>query len=87
MGVTVRQKVKGKGNPWWVFISHNGKRTSKMVGDKAAAQDVASSMRAKLKLGEFGFEQEKPLPSFKEYASTWIETTVPATCKESTLED
>jgi hypothetical protein len=21
MGVKVRQKVKGKGNPWWVFIS------------------------------------------------------------------
>ncbi len=25
MGVRVRQKTKGKGNPWWVFISHNGK--------------------------------------------------------------
>ena len=21
MGVTVRQKTKGKGKPWWVFIS------------------------------------------------------------------
>ena len=37
MGVRVRQKIKGKGNPWWVFVSHNGKRTSRKVGDKKAA--------------------------------------------------
>ncbi len=34
MGVVVRQKVKGKGKPWWVFIAHNGKRASRKVGDK-----------------------------------------------------
>jgi len=34
MGVKVRQKLKGKGKPWWVFISHNGKRTSRKIGDK-----------------------------------------------------
>ena len=28
MGVTVRQKKKGKGEAWWVFIAHNGKRKS-----------------------------------------------------------
>ena len=57
MGVIVRQKIKGKGNPWWVFISHNRKRTSKKVGDKQAAEEVASIIRAKLKLGEFDFEE------------------------------
>lgn len=87
MGVTVRQKSKGKGKPWWVFINHNGNRTSKLVGDKAAAQDVASKIRAKLQLGEFGFEKEKPDPIFKEYADSWIRTTVPATCKDSTVKD
>ena len=51
MGVRVRQKVKGKGNPWWVFISHNGQRASRKVGDKKAAESVASELRAKLKLG------------------------------------
>ena len=40
MGVKVRQKVKGRGNPYWVFITHNGKRTSRQVGDKAAAESV-----------------------------------------------
>ena len=51
MGVRVRQKIKGKGNPWWVFISHNGKRASRKVGDKKAAEKVASTIRAKLQLG------------------------------------
>ena len=87
MGVTVRQKVKGKGKPWWVFISHNGQRTSRKVGDKQAAETVASKIRAKLKLGQFGFEDEKPVLTFKEYADSWIKTTVPATCKASTVKD
>jgi len=87
MGVRVRQKTKGKGNPWWVFVSHNGKRTSRKVGDKKAAEVVASKIRAKLQLGEFGFEEQKPVPAFKEYADKWININVPATCKESTVRD
>ncbi len=87
MGVRVRQKVKGKGNPWWVFISHNGKRASRKVGDKKAAKTVASEIRAKIQLGEFGFEEQKPVPTFLEYADSWIKNTVPATCKQSTLRD
>jgi integrase len=72
MGVRVRQKTKGKGNPWWVFISHNGKRTSRKVGDKKSAEAVASTIRAKLQLGEFGFEEQKPVPTFKEYSQKWL---------------
>jgi len=89
MGVIVRQKVQGKGNPWWVFISHNGGRQSKLVGDKKAAANMASQLREKIKLGEFKIETEekKPIPTFKEYSDTWMSTTVPATCKESTVED
>ena len=87
MGVTVGQKVKGKGEPWWVFVAHNNQRTSRMVGDKKAAEDVASKIRAKLQLGDFdpkgkGNAQE---PTFKEYADAWISTTAPASCKESTV--
>jgi len=87
MGVKVRQKVQGKGQQWWVFISHNKKRKSRKVGDKKAAETVASEIRAKLQLGEFGFEDPKPIPTFKECADSWIKTTVPATCKESTVRD
>jgi integrase len=85
MGVRVRQKVRGRGKPWWVFVSHNGKRTSRKVGDKKAAEEVASTIRAKLKLGEFDFEDPKPVPTFKEYADSWININIPATCKESTV--
>jgi len=59
MGVTVRQKEKGKGKSWWVFISHNGKRSSRRVGDKAAAETVASKIRAKLQLGEFDLRRRR----------------------------
>jgi integrase len=85
MGVRVRQKTKGKGNPWWVFISHNGKRTSRKVGDKKAAEAVASTIRAKLQLGEFGFEDTKPVPTFKEHAKMWL--ALPHDWKESTREN
>lgn len=87
MGVTIRQKAKGKGKPWWVFIAYNGNRTSKKVGDKAAAEEVASTIRAKLQLGDFSFEEEKQIPTFKEYADSWIQNTVPANCRESTVRD
>ena len=85
MGVRVRQKIKGKGNPWWVFISHNGKRTSRKVGDKKAAEEVASTIRAKLQLGEFGFEEPKQTPTFKEHAEMWL--SLPHDWKESTREN
>jgi integrase len=85
MGVRVRQKVKGKGNPWWVFISHNGKRASRKVGDKKASEEVASTIRAKLQLGEFGFEDTKPVPTFKDHAKLWI--SLPHDWKESTREN
>ena len=87
MGVKVRQKVKGKGNPWWVFVSHNGQRTSRQVGSKKAAQDVASKIEAKLQLGEFGFEEKKKILTFKEYADLWLRSDVPALCKKSTAEN
>jgi len=89
MGVKVRQKVKGKGNPWWVFISNNGKRTSRMIGDKRAAESVARKIEAKLALGDFNLEEkkERSIPLFKDCAKAFIEITIPATCKASTTRD
>jgi integrase len=89
MGVKVRQKEKGKGKPWWVFISNNGKRTSRMIGDKRAAEVVARKIEAKLALGDFNLEEkkEKPIPLFKDCAKAFIEITIPATCKSSTTRD
>jgi len=48
MGVTVRQKRKGKGESWWIFVAHNGKRTSRCIGDRQTAERVASEIRAGL---------------------------------------
>ena len=47
MGVKVREKVKGSGE-WWVFINHQGKRRSKKVGDKRAANAVKKEVEARL---------------------------------------
>lgn len=87
MGVKVRQKIKGKGQPWWVFIAHNGKRKSISVGKQGAANEVARRIEAQLALGQFNFKEEKPIPTFKEIADSWIDTTVPATCKPSTVRE
>jgi len=79
MGVIVRQKVEGKGNPWWVFISHNGKRTSRMVGSKSVANAVADKIREKLQLDGFGLEKEERAtePTFKEHP---LDNISPDTC-------
>jgi len=89
MGVIVRQKTPGKGKPWWVFVSHNCRRTSRKVGKKGAAEEVAGQIQAKLSLGQYDFDKEKTkVPAlFKDYADSWIKVTVPATCKASTLKD
>jgi integrase len=42
------------------------------VGDKKAAAATASTIRAKLQLGEFGFEDPKPVPTFGEYSKRWL---------------
>ena len=55
-----------------MFITCNGKRTSRKVGDKKAAAAVAGTIRAKLQLGEFGFEDPKPVPTFGEYSKRWL---------------
>jgi integrase len=50
-GIKVRQKKRG--GPWWVFLTVNGNRTSKCVGeDRAAADALADEWRAGMKLLE-----------------------------------
>ena len=62
MGVRVRQKTKG--GDYWVFINHQGKRASKRVGDRSAAEEVARQIQARLTLGK------DVLPARKERAPT-----------------
>ncbi|MBU0769408.1 MAG: hypothetical protein KJ687_09985 [Proteobacteria bacterium] len=55
---------------------------SRKVGHKKAAEEVASTIRAKLQLGEFGFDEPKPSPTFKDHAKLWL--ALPYDWKEST---
>ena len=75
MGVIVRQKVKGRGQPWWVFVADNGNRQSMKVGDRKAADKVASALREKLKKGQFSLDKpkKKQVPTFDEYSDLWVE--------------
>jgi len=70
MGVTVREKDKGSGI-YWIFINHNGKRKSKQVGDKKAAQQIAKQIEAKLLTGQLclAAPQEK---TFADYAKLYF---------------
>lgn len=84
MGVTVRQKQPGQGNSWWIFINHQGKRKAKCVGDKKAAENLASAIRERLKKQEFKLEPDRVVPLFKEYAAKWLDDYVKTCCKETT---
>jgi integrase len=90
MGVKVREKSK-KSGIWWIFINHKGKRGSKKVGrDKKIALAMAKKIEARLILGEISLDKDKKeenYPLFEEYAGTWIQVIIPATCKPSTLSD
>jgi integrase len=73
MGVSVRQKVKG--GPYYIFVSRNGKRKSRKIGDKRTAEQVAAKIRAKLELGGYSFErpkQEPKIPTFTEYSNYFM---------------
>jgi integrase len=82
MGARVRQK----NGDWWVFIHHDGQRTSKKVGDKKAAEVVAAKIQAKLVLGDFNFEEPasaKPV-TFQDTAERWLESYAKVHCRPST---
>lgn len=84
MGVTVRQKVKGRGQPWWVFIAHNGKRKSIKVGARDAAENLKARIEEKLKAGELRIADEKTILTFGEYSRKWLDGHVETSLKFTT---
>ena len=86
MGVIVRQKVRGRGQPWWVFVNRNHRCTSKKVGDRRAAEAVASVLREQLKAGELNLvpKSAQRTPLFREYAAQFLETYAKTHCKQNT---
>ena len=72
MAVIVREKKKGSGE-WWGFINHNGKRRSKKVGDKRAANAVKREVEARLAKGDLGMIREQ-CPTVAVYGANWLES-------------
>jgi len=68
MGVKVREKEKDSGI-WWVFINYKGKRSSRQVGTKKAAEKAKEHIQARLKLGQAAFleEKEPTLPTVQKF--------------------
>jgi len=81
----VRQKTKGRGQPWWVFVSHNGKRRSKKVGDRKAALAIARQIEEKLAAGSFQIQPQKQIPTFKEVSDRYFKLLEGAEMAPKTL--
>jgi integrase len=82
MAVLVREKVKGSGE-WWVFINHKGKRRSKKIGSKKAANKVKREVEERLGSGEFGLAGAPILRAYgekhlKSNSRDWQDNTVDA---------
>ena len=86
MGVKVREKIKGSG-VYWVFINHRGKRTSRQVGSKKAADKVKENIEARLKLGQDALPNEKPPAlTLQNYWERFEETYLPSGVRKSTMD-
>ena len=89
MGVRIREKRPGSGE-FWVFINHQGKRVSRKVGTRAAAQKVAEQIEARLTLEKSPFPEtrSKPAPKlptldeqYEKFSKAYMQ---PARIKETT---
>src|SRR5258708_1039858 len=84
MGVKVR-KIRGS---WWLKIDHNGKRKSKHIGSRAAAETAKRKLEAALALGDMGIlsGQEKPTAvTMRDYAEKWFEKFAALSLNQSTI--
>src|SRR5687768_11187490 len=80
-------KVKFHKGSWWVFISHNGRRKAKAVGDRDTALHVAKRIREQLAVGDLHLKEdavEVPVDTLNAYADGWL-TGVASTLKASTV--
>lgn len=67
-----------------MVIAHNGKRKSVKVGDREAAEALASKLRASLKTGDLQIAPQKTGTTFGEYAQKWLDGHVETSLKFTT---
>jgi integrase len=62
---------------WYVFINHKGRRKARKIGTgpegKAAADEAARRLEARLALGDVGLVQERQSVTLEAYASEWLD--------------
>jgi len=81
-------KVRKRGSKWYVMIDYHGRRKSKCIGTREAAEKVKREIEARLALGDLRFLRagEKPeLPTFQEYSERWTKRYAEVECKYSTV--
>ena len=86
MSVKVREKVSGSGS-WWVIIHANGRKVTRKVGTKAAAEKAAQIVAGRLAAGKGALpERKKTLPTLKEFFETfqrvYLQTAVRSTTRK-----
>jgi integrase len=85
MGVSIRQKKRA--GPYWVFVAHDGRRTSKSVGTRKAALELKAAIEAEIAKGSFSIDAGEKMPTFGAYAKKWLESYVETACRASTFDN
>jgi len=80
-------KIRKRGGKWYVVVDYHGRRKSKCVGSREAAEQVRQKVQAKLALGDLGFLSDETSErwTFAVYAEKWLKTEA-LRCKPSTVD-
>jgi integrase len=81
-------KVRKRGAKWCVVVDYRGRRKSKCVGSREAAELVRRQVEAKLALGDLSVldAAEDKKPTFNAYADGWLKDYARIECKTSTAD-
>jgi integrase len=82
-------KVRKRGTKWYVFVNYRGRRKSKCVGTREAAEQVRRLLEAKLALGDLSVlnsDRDEASPNFGAYADRWVKDYARVECKTSTAD-
>jgi integrase len=79
-------KVRKKGAKWYVLVDYHGRRKSKCIGSREAAEQVRRQVEAKLALGDVGFLAEPSGLTFEQYSRRWLKQYAEMELKSSTVD-
>jgi integrase len=81
-------KIHKRGGKWYVSVNYRGRRKSKCVGSREAAEQVRRVLDAKLALGDLTVldSDAGKIPHFDVYADRWLKDYARIECKTSTAD-